>query len=149
MKKDDLITQVQAAGQDESRLSLLFRHHLAVKAQLPSTDLECLEMIITNNRMTPGILSRETGLSTGAMTAALDRLERHNFIKRVRSTEDRRKVFVEPILQNAQEIFDLYKPFVTEATHLLRSYSIDELEIIRKHYRAMAVIYETQMKSDE
>ena len=147
MKKDTLITQIQSAGRDESRLSLLFRHHVAAKANLHPTDLECREIIISRRQITPGTLSRETGLSTGATTAMLKRLERNKLIQRTHSTHDRRNVFVGPILKNIEEIFALYEPFVADATTLLDRYSVHELEIIHSHYRAMAEIYETQIKT--
>lgn len=146
MKKDQLIKQVQSAGQHETRVSLLFRHHLAAKAKLHPTDMECLEIIIDTGQTTPGILSRETGLSSGAMTAALDRLEHRNFIERKRSAQDRRSVAIEPIIRNVHEVYALYMPFVADATALLEQYSEEELQFIEHHYRAMATIYETQIK---
>lgn len=146
MKKDQLIKQVQTAGQHETRVSLLFRHHLASKVHLHPTDMECLEIIINSKQTTPGSLSQETGLSTGAMTAALGRLERRSFITRAHSTSDRRKVIVEPIMENIQQIYALYMPFVVEATALLEKYSDEELQLISRHYDAMATIYETQIK---
>lgn len=145
MNKENLITQVQLAGQNESRLSLLFRHHLAAKAKLPPTDLECLEIIASRGQTTPGMLAQETGLSSGAMTAALKRLESKKFITRTHSKEDRRKVHVKPIAKNIQEIYALYGPFVAEATALLESYSVEELQIIYQHYCAMSAIYEAQI----
>jgi len=146
MEKDQLIQQVQLAGQHESRVSLLFRHHLAAKANIPPTDMECLEIIADRKQTTPGELSRETGLSSGAMTAALNRMEKKKLITRSRSSTDRRKVVVEPIQDNVGEIYSLYKPFVTSATALLSQYSADELRIISSHYRAMAAIYEAQLQ---
>ncbi len=43
--------------------------------------------------MTAGRLSELTGLTTGAITHILDRLEKSGFIERVRDSDDRRKVF--------------------------------------------------------
>ncbi len=146
MKKDHLITQVQKAGQNEARESLLFRHHLASKAKLHPTDLECLEMIIAYKQTTPGQLSQATGLSTGAMTAALGRLEKKKLITRKHSSKDRRKVIVEPILKHIQPIFGLYQPFVASASQLLEQYTPEQLETIYEHYRAMAAIYEQHTK---
>jgi DNA-binding MarR family transcriptional regulator len=145
--KKDAITQIQTAGQNEARLSLLFRHHLTARANLHPTDLECLDLIIDSRSTTPGALSRSTGLSTGAMTAALDRLEARGMIQRTRSDSDRRSIIIEPLLQQAQSVLSLYSPFVTDATALLDRYSITELQLIRQHYQAMARIYETHIKS--
>lgn len=146
MKKEQFIAQVQSAGKDEARLSLLFHNYLATKVKLHPTDMECLEIIIDARQITPGELSHITGLSTGAMTAALNRLERRNFIVRARSTTDRRNVFIQPVMEHAQATFALYLPFVSQANTLLESYSTEELRFIHNHYRAMAAIYEAQLK---
>lgn len=157
MKKDQLIKQVQSAGQHETRVSLLFRHHLAAKAKLHPTDMECLEMIVNAEQATPGALSQETGLSSGAMTAALDRLEKRNFIVRKRSTSDRRSVVVEPVLENVHEIYALYMPFVINATALLgqylrRSYNLSSIITVRwpqytKHKSKVAQLNDSTLHS--
>lgn len=148
MEKDQLIKQVQSAGQHETRVSLLFRHRLAAKVDLHPTDMECLEIINDRKQITPGELSALTGLSTGAMTAALKRLEHRDFITRTHSNEDRRKVFVTPVAENMPGVYALYMPFVADATALLSQYSADELKLIAHHYSAMAAIYEMQLKDD-
>ena len=105
MKKDHLIALVQVSGKDEARLSLLFRHGLADKAKLHPTDLECLDIILGDEQVTPGFLARQTGLTTGAMTAVLGRLERNKLITRKRASDDRRKVIVEPVWDNMGDFF--------------------------------------------
>lgn len=149
MKKDDLIALVQTSGKDEARLSLLFRHGLAGKAKLHPTDLECLDIIMGGEQVTPGFLARQTGLTTGAMTAALGRLEKNKLITRRRASADRRKVIVAPVLKNMDEIFKLYRPFVQRATKLIEQYSIAELQVINRHYRAMAAIYEEEIRYNQ
>lgn len=147
MKQHTLILGVQAAGQNEARLSLLFRHHIAYKAGLHPTDMECLELVLGNGQVTPGFLSDNTGLSTGAMTAVLDRLEAKSLISRTRSKVDRRKVLITPVMENINTITSLYLPFVASANKLLEQYTAEQLQIIRQHYEAMAAIYEEQIKT--
>ena len=43
----------------------------------------------------PPELAAEAGLTTGAVTAVIDRLERAGYARRVRDDEDRRRVKVE------------------------------------------------------
>src|SRR5262249_50475729 len=59
------------------------------------TDFRCLDVIDRRGRMTAGELAVESGLTTGAITAVLDRLERGGFVRRSRDDEDRRRIFVE------------------------------------------------------
>jgi DNA-binding MarR family transcriptional regulator len=59
------------------------------------TDARCLDIVQRFGRMTAGHLAEESGLTTGAVTAALDRLEEAGYLRRERDSADRRKVFVE------------------------------------------------------
>jgi DNA-binding MarR family transcriptional regulator len=60
------------------------------------TDGRCLDIVHRHSRMTAGDLGREAGLTSGAVTAALDRLERAGYLQRVGDPKDRRKVLVQP-----------------------------------------------------
>jgi DNA-binding MarR family transcriptional regulator len=59
------------------------------------TDSRCLDIVERHGRMTAGALAEESGLTTGAVTALVDRLERAGYLHRIRDTADRRKVFIE------------------------------------------------------
>jgi DNA-binding MarR family transcriptional regulator len=59
------------------------------------TDLHCLNIIEARNGLTAGELARESGLTTGAVTAVVDRLDRAGYARRVPDQHDRRKVNVE------------------------------------------------------
>lgn len=59
------------------------------------TDNRCIDIIQRRGRITAGQLAHESGLTTGAVTTAIDRLEAMGYVQRTRDTEDRRKVFLE------------------------------------------------------
>jgi DNA-binding MarR family transcriptional regulator len=59
------------------------------------TDARCLDIIDRKGSVTAGQLASESGLTTGAVTAILDRLERQAYVRRVRDSDDRRRVYVE------------------------------------------------------
>lgn len=148
MKKSELIASIQQAGQAESRLSLLFRHQLANRAGLHITDMECMDFILNNKEVTPGQLSKATGLSSGAMTALLGRLEKQKMIRRRYSPEDGRKVYISANMKEAKRLFSLYDNFVKNATALLHTYSKVELELILGHYAKMSDIYAQELRSN-
>ena len=50
--------------------------------------------------MTAGRLAELTGLTTGAITGVVDRLEKAGFVRRERDESDRRKVFIVPVVPN-------------------------------------------------
>src|SRR5271165_2004375 len=62
---------------------------------LNPTDVRCVDLLDQYGTMTAGALAEVAGLSTGAVTFLLDRLERAGFVRRVRDLEDRRRVLVE------------------------------------------------------
>ena len=62
---------------------------------LNRTDLRCLDILERGGRLTAGQLAEQTGLTTGAVTTVIDRLEAAGHARRVRDTDDRRRVYVE------------------------------------------------------
>src|ERR671924_373620 len=59
------------------------------------TDARCIDLIDQAGGMTAGELARAAGLTTGAVTAVIDRLERAGLARRVRDEGDRRRVRIE------------------------------------------------------
>ena len=59
------------------------------------TDARCLDLIDQAGGMTAGELARAAGLTSGAVTAVVDRLEAAGFARRVPDPADRRRVRVE------------------------------------------------------
>ena len=59
------------------------------------TDNRCLDVLSRLGPITAGELAREAGLTTGGVTAVVDRLERAGFARRVRDSKDRRRVVIE------------------------------------------------------
>ncbi len=58
------------------------------------TDLLCLELVSAGEPLTAGQLAEQVGLTPGAVTGVLDRLEQGGFINRERDPEDRRRILV-------------------------------------------------------
>jgi DNA-binding MarR family transcriptional regulator len=75
-------------------LSVLYSQAMAARLGINSTDLECLDLVSFGSEVTAGALAEKTGLTTGAMTTAIDRLERAGFVRRRRDDADRRRVVV-------------------------------------------------------
>ena len=74
-----------------------FDERVAKRLKLSRTDLRCLDLIVRLGPITAGRLAEETGLTTGAVTFMLDRLEEAGMVTRRRDTEDRRRVWVESV----------------------------------------------------
>jgi DNA-binding MarR family transcriptional regulator len=91
------------------------------------TDLSLLDVLQLGGRMTAGELARRGSLSPGAVTAALDRLERAGYVRRVRDDVDRRRVFVEVTDKMLERAGHVYGPLAARSEELLGSLSDDEL----------------------
>lgn len=70
------------------------------------TDGACLDIIGRHGKVSAGQLAIESDLTTGAVTAVIDRLEAAGYVQRVRDPLDRRKVWVE-CTPHANEVVEI------------------------------------------
>ena len=87
----DVITRYRMA----TNRDVAFDKLAAARLGVSMTDLHCLNIVESRRGLTAGELAVEAGLTTGAVTAVVDRLERAGYARRVRDEHDRRKVKVE------------------------------------------------------
>jgi len=113
-----------------SARGVLFGQAVADRLGIGASDLECLDLINLKGRVTAGELAAATGLTTGAITGVLDRLEKAGFIKRERDAADRRKVFASIRPAALQKIAPLYQSLDRAMRELWSRYSREELELL-------------------
>jgi DNA-binding MarR family transcriptional regulator len=102
---------------------------------LNATDLRCMGQLYARGASTAGELADACGLSRGAMTAALDRLERAGYVRRVRGEMDRRRVRIE-VTPRALELTEaIWGPIGAEGIEQLRRMSAEELTFLRDFLR--------------
>jgi DNA-binding MarR family transcriptional regulator len=70
-----------------------------------------MDVLERAGRLTAGEIARQTGLTSGAVTALLDRLERAGYVRRLRDSADRRRILVELTEQARQGAAEIYGPF--------------------------------------
>jgi DNA-binding MarR family transcriptional regulator len=154
-RRAELIAALNTAMRDASGMGVLHSQAMAERAGIGSSDLECLDFIVLRGPLTAGALAEATGLTTGAITGVLDRLERAGYAKRERDPDDRRKVFVRATKRVAERIMPLSLPMQRAALGALEAYSDEELALIldflrRTHETALAAITELRaMKSEK
>lgn len=103
-KRKDLERQVgQEIGREVGARTILFHQAVANLVGVSVTDMKCLDYVDRGGDVTAGDLARLTGLTTGAITAAIDRLEKAGLARRERSETDRRKVFIRTMRSAATE----------------------------------------------
>src|SRR3954452_16148019 len=74
------------------------------------TDARCIDIVLLRGRLTAGDLAVAAGLSPGAATTAIDRLERVGYVRRARDSGDRRRVIVEPTERIGELAEEVYGP---------------------------------------
>jgi DNA-binding MarR family transcriptional regulator len=99
---------------------------------LHRTDVRLLDVLQMAGGMSAGELARAGHLSPAAVTAALDRLERARYVRRVRDHEDRRRVLVEVTDRMQKPTQELYGPLAEGGDRLLDDYSDDVLSALRE-----------------
>jgi DNA-binding MarR family transcriptional regulator len=138
--------ELEHAMRRASGMGAIFSQAVADYAGISSSDLECLDFLILEGRATAGRLAEVTGLTTGAITGVIDRLEKAGFAARERDEHDRRKVFIVVIPQNVARIGALYGHMQQAMLKNWESYSEDELRLL---LRFASQGYETMLTATE
>lgn len=146
--ENELAKQLRKVSQQYAYTSLQMHEAVGRKAGLTGTDHKYLGFLIEKGQMTAGELSNITGLTTGAVTGLIDRLEKKKLVKRQFADNDRRKVFIVPNTNLIMELFaPLYKEFRSKSEILNASFSKKEIKIIETYFlKAIEIMNETTTK---
>lgn len=134
------------AGRGLGTASAMFNHAIAERLGLLPTDWDCLSLLDAGP-VPAGHLAKHTGLSTGAITGVIDRLEAAGYVRRARDPNDRRRVLVEPVTEKVAAMTSLFEPMLADMAQLNAEYTDDELEVIVESMQlASAVLSEHTLR---
>lgn len=103
-----------------------------------ATDLHCLNIIESRSGLTAGELAIESGLTTGAVTGVVDRLQKGGLARRVKDEHDRRKVLVEVTPRFREQAGEVWGPVAADwVSTLARRFTAGELETIARFLEAL------------
>jgi DNA-binding MarR family transcriptional regulator len=91
----ELLMQIGDLSRANQEAVDLFDERLSAFLGTNRTDGRCLGILEKYKSMSAGQLANESGLTTGAVTAVVDRLESAGYVRRVRDPLDRRKIWIE------------------------------------------------------
>jgi DNA-binding MarR family transcriptional regulator len=128
-RRQELEAALNAAMRDVSGQGVLYSQAVAERLRMNSTDLECLDHIL-RGPVTAGRLAEVTGLTTGAITGVIDRLERVGLARRERDLNDRRKILVRVLPAVGERVAPLFEPMERTAMAVLSTYRDDELALL-------------------
>jgi DNA-binding MarR family transcriptional regulator len=128
-RRRELEAALNAAMRDVSGQGVLYSQAVADRLGVNSTDLECLDHI-SRGPLTAGRLAELTGLTSGAITGVIDRLERIGLARRERDATDRRKILVRALPAVSERVGPLFAPMERAAMAMLSKYRDDELALL-------------------
>ena len=104
--------------------------------------MECLALIFFKGLAAPSELGRYTGLTSGATTAMLDRLEKAGLIERRPNPQDRRGTLIVLTNERTKEVSAMFASVREAIDRLTSSYSENELELISNYFRRLVILWE-------
>jgi len=108
----------------------MFHQAVADRLGLNVTDHKCMDLLLLGGPLTAGELAEKTGLTTGAITAVIDRLEQAGFVRREDDPKDRRRVVVQVVKKRCRDIERLFEPFAAAFGKLTAHFNDEELATI-------------------
>jgi DNA-binding MarR family transcriptional regulator len=123
-----------------------FRNAINEWAGLNATDMECLRLLFAKGVATPSELARHTGLTSGATTAMLDRLEKAGLIERRPNPDDRRGFLIAPVKSSGEKMASWFESARKAQDELISSYSESELEIIADVFERFVKLWDDERR---
>lgn len=146
MKRADLILAIGAAVQLYQDATDAFDDAACGSLGLNRTDLKCLSVIAQRGPVAVGEIGRAAGLTRGAMTTALDRIEHAGYARRLRDPDDRRGVLVKLTDKGRNAIDAIWGEYVRNAKSFYSGYKTTELEAILRYLQEGRLAQETNTR---
>jgi DNA-binding MarR family transcriptional regulator len=143
---ENLKVQGELLGRNLSIASIMFHDAVAHKLGMSATEWRCLELIDRMGPITAKRLSEESGLTTGAITGVVDRLEKAGYARRERNPDDRRSVVIQPLRTREidEKVAPIFESLLRSMDSLLGKYSERELNAIQDFFKRI-----TQLLKEE
>ncbi|MBZ2198426.1 MarR family winged helix-turn-helix transcriptional regulator [Occultella gossypii] len=129
--RDELTERILGTlARRHSTATVLFHHAVAERLGLGPTDHKCLDLVVEHQTVTGSELAAMTGLTSGAVTGVVNRLEQAGYIRREPDPEDGRRQLLRPVPERFGEAERLFKGIAVSAAGLLDGFDDQQLEAI-------------------
>jgi len=119
-----------------SARAVMLHQLVSEKLGLNATDHKCLDFLNRTGPVTAGQLAQLTGLTTGAVTNVIDRLEQAGYVTRDKDPNDRRRVVVKPAEGRTAQISPLFQSVMQATLQILSRYDEQQTDLILEFIRA-------------
>ena len=144
MSKQDLIAQVIRGAREYSLGTVLFHQTVGQLLGINVTDMKCLDVITLKGFTTPSELARHTGLSSGATTAMIDRLEKAKLIRRRPHPSDRRGTIVTLSERAMRDLPAFFESLAKAMQALVSRYSARDLEVLNDFFSKVVILWKEE-----
>lgn len=145
-KRERLVEELLDAGRAGSTLTVMFHTAIASRLGLSVSDYKALDVLVREGPLSAGALGRVTGLSTGAVTGLIDRLERARLARRRPDSADRRKVMVEATVGDLEsDVLPMFASFSASLAQMLERFTAKELAVIVDYTRRLNEVLEAEV----
>ncbi|ONI90565.1 MarR family transcriptional regulator [Saccharothrix sp. ALI-22-I] len=134
----DVLERFSLYARETSALTVLFHSRVAEQMGLSPTDEKCLDLAVrADGPITAGRIAELSGLSTGAVTGVIDRLERAGYVRRVRDPHDRRKVLVEVTIEDEGKFAHLFVGAEETLREVLSRFTPEERDVLERYNQTL------------
>lgn len=127
-RRFELVSQVGELARLNQGATNLFDERIGDFFGINNTDGRCLDIISQHGRLSAGQLANQSGLTTGAVTAVIDRLEAAGYVRRNRDPLDRRKIWIEPTDHTVKLVEIIFGVYDLIGPLMMRHFSETQLE---------------------
>lgn len=128
---DELRAQITGPlARRHSTATVLFHHAVAERLGLGPTDHKCLDLVLERGTVTGAELAALTGLTSGAITGVVARLERAGYLRREPDPQDGRRQLLRPVPERLASVADVFVGLQRDAAALVEGFDSAQLEAI-------------------
>jgi DNA-binding MarR family transcriptional regulator len=120
--------------------AIFFNSQAAEKVGLSLTDSQMIHTLQLYGPSTPTRLAAATGLSSGGVTVALDRLEKGGFVRREPNPADRRSLLIHINPARLLKLKAIYENVEAETRRCLSTLPKGDLAAVIRFFEALAVV---------
>ncbi|WP_419882704.1 MarR family transcriptional regulator [Peribacillus sp. B-H-3] len=128
--KEELTESLSQSLRKFSTRTVLFQQNVAYKLGVVHTDLKTADILNETGPITAGELAKITGLSSGSVTALINRLETAGYVKREKDPEDLRRVIIVPAKERQKDIRQHYTSLSRATKEYCTRYNEEELSLL-------------------
>lgn len=144
MQRDELLQKYWQSEREHSTVTILFHAAIAAHFNQNLTDWICAGIIQQKGTLSAGQLAEITGLTTGAITGLIDRLEKAGVVRRQPDPNDRRRVLVEAQSDWEEILNPFFGSIMDMFAEMTAVYSDKELALITNFQERSAAMMEME-----